>query len=363
MLAAWIRIRHLRHRSVVQTLALVVGQNLPLPEALRAAAGSERKVLRRVFERMAWHLEAGDRLSTALCSAMPSCPGHISGALQGAEHGGTLPSVLRCLAADTRRAPALPDTLTTPVLYSLGLLVVLPLVLSFVFVTVLPKFRDIFADFEATMPRMTEHLFEFASPGQSGAAVLVTLLLIVVLASTQSVILRNFLVRMPERHHWLPALLDGLAWHAPLLRRVAEARALARQLPLLQAAIRAGHDLPAGARQAACVGANYHARRRLRRWADLLDTGSEPASAARRVGFPPPVLRALRAAGAGGDLATTLDYLASYYRSLAVHWQRVAASAAIPLIVLLWGLCVGYVVVAVFLPLVSLIEALVSSVY
>ena len=37
IVSAWLRVRALRSRSVVQTLATIVGQNLPLCESLRAA--------------------------------------------------------------------------------------------------------------------------------------------------------------------------------------------------------------------------------------------------------------------------------------------------------------------------------------
>lgn len=361
LFAAWVRTRHLRYRAVVQTLAVLVGQNLPLPHGLRAAARNERKALRRAYLVMAWRLEAGDRLSTALRSAMQSCPAYITGAIEGGEQGGTLVSVLRSLAADARRAPMLPATLSVATLYSLALLVILPMVLGFIFVVVVPKFRDIFADFNTQLPAMTEHLIKLGSPGPISTA-LVILLVIIALAVSQVSLARNFLVRMPGPLPWLPAALDSLTWRTPLAGRAANVRALTRQLPILLAAIRAGHDLPAAARQAACVDTNYCARRRLRRWARLLEAGAEPAAAARRLAFPAPFVRIL-ATGGGAELATGLEYLAAYYRSLSVHWQRVVLSAMLPLIVLMWALCVGYIVVALFLPLMAIIDATAASIY
>ena len=363
LLATWIRVRTMRTRSVVQTLALVVGQNLPLCEGLRSAAKAERKVLRRIFEQMAWRLEAGDSLGTALRSSMLSCPAHIAGAIEGAERGGTLPSVLRSLAADARRAPTAPGALGTPTLYSLVMLLFVPLVLGFVLIIVVPKFREIFADFGAELPYSTQQLIELSNLALSNWAGLGALMLCLILVVLHVIVARRFFVRAPDHQGWFLALADGPAWFVPLVRRATEVRALARELPVLHAAIKAGHDLPEAAREAACVGANYHAQRRLRRWADMLEAGGDPASTARRLGFPDHVLRALGAPTGGNELAAGLEYLATYYRSLAVHWDHVLASAMVPAVVLMWGLCVGYVVVALFLPIQSLIQSLEAGTY
>jgi type II secretory pathway component PulF len=165
---------------------------------------------------------------------------------------------------------------------------------------------------------------------------------------------------MPERVGPLWASIDALAWFLPGAHRLSEASALARQLPVLQAGVRAGHDLPAAARQAACVATNYFARRRLRYWAADIEAGQAPGIAAARAGFPRALRRAL--AGPPADLPVGLEYVAGYYGSLRVHWQRVLVSALVPIAVLLWGLVAAYIVTALYLPLVALIDSLVESI-
>ena len=71
-LVAWLRIRRLRERAVVEALATIVGQNLPLVAGLRAAAAQERGALRRIFEDMARHVAEGAAVSTALRCARAS---------------------------------------------------------------------------------------------------------------------------------------------------------------------------------------------------------------------------------------------------------------------------------------------------
>lgn len=364
ILLAWLRIRRLRERAVVQMLATIVGQNLPLVAGLRAAAEQERGALRRIFQTMARHLESGASLSTALRCTLVSCSGRVVGALQGAEQGGTVPSVLRSLAAEQRDtrvsearfAPALP--------YFALLLVVCPATMLAIIVFLVPKFRAIFADFGVdSLPAITESLVTLSNFAVDHAAWIALALAVIALLVLQAFLGRNFWTRKPDLLQWPFVLLDTLSWHLPLCRRVSEVRALARQLPIMQAAVRAGEDLPAAAQQGACVDANYYARRRLRRWAAAIEQGGDPIVTARRLRLPQPLIVALTTARGGRDLPGTLEYLAAYYRSLLVHWEQVAASILVPTTVVLFGVGFGYVVLAFYLPLRFLLDGVMADIY
>jgi len=359
--AAQLRARRLRHRVIIQTLASIVSQNLPLSQALRAAARGERGKLSRIYARLADTLEHGYPLSTALRLTLLSCPGEVLGAVAGAERGGTLPSVLQSLAAEARRESREPAPMGPPLWYPFLLAVVAPLIMAFCFVKVLPHFETIFRDFEAQLPPITQSLFR-VSDLFSGLALLLALLALVLLL-VQATLGQFLLRRLPERFQLLFALWDTLTWSLPLVRHVIRNRALARQLPVLQAGVRAGHDLAEAARQAACIPVNFHAGHRLRRWAEELAAGADPRESARRLGFPGPVLEALAVAAGGADLGTRLEYVSGYYQALRYHWERVLVSVLTPSLVALWGLCVGYVVLALFLPLAALINAVIGVVY
>ncbi len=360
---AWLRQRTLRTRTIIHTLSLVVGQNLPLAAGLRAAAAQERRALRRILENIARRLEVGDALSTALRCAHLSCPGRIIGAIQGAELGGTLPSVLRSLAADEPRYQIQTVPGAPPLAYLLLVPVALPLIVTFVMVVVVPKFKEIFYDFGIMLPPITAELISISATIRDYYAPTVVLLVILGGAVLHYGISRHFMARVPDRFQYVPALTDTLAWYLPVFRQVTQARAWARQLPLLQAAIRTGQDLPAAARQAACVDANFHARRRLREWADAIEAGGEPVHEAQRCGFPRPLLSALATGHSPEELGAALEYVGTYYRGMVTHWSRVLGSIIMPCVVVLWGICVAYFVVAMIIPLAALVNAVAASAY
>ncbi|MCG3128530.1 MAG: Type II secretion system protein F [Phycisphaerae bacterium] len=362
-ISAWFRVRRGRVDAVIQTLAGIVSHNLPLATVLRASARGERRRLREILSHVAQRLEYGEDLSVALQIALPACPGEVIGALQGAERGGTLRGVLASLASRTRQDARRSTARGVPAWYWLLLLVVLPLVSTFFLVVVLPKLREIFEDFDTPLPAVTVQLLGVASPLADYAPLLVIAILVMLVAVPVLLVTRHFFPRRPGG--WQPsfAVWDLLAWSVPGLRQVARNRALGQQLLIMQAALRAGHDLTEAAEQGCAAEVNWLARRRLRCWADVLKSGATPAASARALGFPSPVVSALLTAANDGELAARIEYLADYYESLRDHWRRVLLAALTPVVVMGWALLVAFVVLATFVPLKVLLDAVIAQVY
>ena len=362
-IGAWLRLRAIRHRAVVGTLATIVGQNLPLTRALRAAASSETGSAARIYEGIALRLAVGDSLATALRVTLPNVPGHVLGAIQAGEAGGTLPSVLRSLAADLERSRPSGERERTPTAYILGMMCIIPAVVAFIMVKVVPKFHEIFMDFGVPLPTATLSLINLSRFLSDHVGLTSISVLALVALAVQFGIVRHFLMRVPDRFQFGAAALDALAWHLPVMRSIAETHSLARQMPVLQAGLAAGHDLPAAARQAARVDANYFSRRRLRRWAERIENGGDPVNTARELNFPAAIVSAVGAARSGPSADAAFEFVATYYRNMVFHWQRVISALLTPCIVLFWAACVGYIVVALFLPLTALMDSLADSVY
>jgi|GEM_PF-4612570 len=360
----WVRLRQARVQAVVRVLAVVFGRNLPLVRGLRAAARAESGAVRRILTMLSDRLSFGDPLSVALRQAWWAFPGHILGTIQGAERGGTLPSVLRALAHDLSRRDADRSSSAPALGYFLLLAVITASVVLYIAINCIPSLKAVFQDFGvAELPSSTRLVLSGAQVLYDHPYLSVLILVALVMLVLQIAVGRHFFVRVPDRFQLLPATLDLIAWHVPLLHRVAETRALARQLPVLEASIRSGQDISAAARQAACVDANYFARRRLTRLAQTIESGEHPAAAARRLRFPRPVVARLESAGDRDALSTALGFLTCYYRGLLVHWEYVLVSISVPLVVLLWGVVIGFIVFALYRPLALLMETTIDGIY
>lgn len=361
----WLRWRRLRTSAVTNALRLIVGQNLPLVDGLGAMAAGERGATKRILKEIAARLAAGESVSAAVREAHPAVAGDVLGAIQAGEEAGTLPTVLRNI--DRRECDLavrnVGVTTTTAYVSLLSILVLAELILIVVFLV--PKFRDIFADFGVRdLPWQTEALGSFVDAITVRYAPLGWLVwLVPILLLAQIAIGRHFLIRVPDRFQPLFRFVDACGWYCPGLRRLLQTRALARQLPLLVTSVRAGHGLAAAALHASRTDANWFARRRMAQWSERMTAGATPGDAARKAGLTAPLCRVVSLSRSQDELIAELGYLAAYYERLTHHWERIVAGIVAPLLVLLLSLVVGFVVVALYQPMRALIESLESEIW
>jgi type IV pilus assembly protein PilC len=358
----WSHSRNERKRLVLQTITAVVARNLPLGRSLQAAAAGERGGLRRSYLEIARRLETGDSLTAALHSSGVAVGGDVLGAVQAAERGGTLPAVLQSLAAQERRPRPQAPGVAVALWYVVAVALVLLTIATFLGQQVLPSLEAICADFGISVPAETMQAMETGD----AFAVFMWLILLVVGSVFVLYLLQLFgnvvVTRVPGRPQVLHLFIDAVVWALPGFRWSAASAALARQLAVMQAAVRNGHPLSEAVHEAALVATNCFAQQRMSDWARALERGDDPLAAAQRCGIPEPVRRALRGGGTPADVGARLEYLADYYDRLLAHWRTVILRAILPFLVVACGLMIGSFVYAVFLPLVRLIEAVIESV-
>lgn len=362
---------YIHHRLVIRrehvgwllrTLSTITSRNLPLAPAVRAAAEEERGVFRRRVERMADHLGEGNSLAAAIRISFPIVPGDVVGALDGAERAGILPGVLRRLARQNAHDVAKKNWMIWTLLFWTGIMVIglLSVMGGFMFV-IRSHLTDIVKDFGEDIPPFTQAVFGLFGANRAAPYGIIAIAVLIMLLKHMLFHMYNSM-RRPDRFEPFAWIVDSATWFSPL-RRYANLVALARQTPLIQMAVEAGHDLPSAARHAAYVDANWYARRRLLRFAETIESGSDPLSAARVCRMPGPFILALHEGRSGGNLGGALEYLSDYYASLRVHWERVIVAILAPLLILLMGLAVFCVVYAVLLPIQSLIASIMQTVY
>lgn len=140
---------------VVRTLAIAVGQGLPLPASFVAAAETLRGRSRGRLLAVARLLEAGAPLPEALELVPGALPRDVSALLGVAWRAGRLAQALR----ETSDSEAVAQPIRAEAAARVGYLLVVFLgglvVSSFIMYFIMPKFEAIFFDFGLSLPRVT----------------------------------------------------------------------------------------------------------------------------------------------------------------------------------------------------------------
>jgi len=156
--------------------------------------------------------------------------------------------------------------------------------------------------------------------------------------------------------HWL-------AWHLPVWRAVTRRRGYAQAFALIADSLEAGHTLPATIEKAADAIDNNVWRNQLTAWRNHINAGMAVEQAATAAGLPPLVVGLVATGQASGNLHEVLRFLSRYYGERFSRVQELLRAGIMPLIVIALAVVIGAFIIAMFLPLVELIEAVTPNVW
>ncbi|HUU81901.1 MAG TPA: type II secretion system F family protein [Phycisphaerae bacterium] len=347
--------------GVVHHLASITNLHLPLAHALTTTGRSERGALGLVLRRMGKSVAEGIPLSRAYGQATRDAPPLVTSVIAAGEHAGQLPRAL----ADLERA--LTDQLEaeTPSLspgrrywlYPVALVLGNALLLAWVMVFIVPKFEEIFLDFDTELPGITRSLIavsEWFVTGVPPGIVLVGMVLVFLVA----VAIAIGLAFREAGETMTQVVLDMGGWIPLLSRPVAFGKGMSVSLRVVRMGLAAGMPLSDAAALAASVRVNRFVRRRWVAFARQIEQGVPASEAARSAGLGSMFAWACRSLERGNaDPQVVLAHAADYHRALAFRWWRALGRAAWPAVTCLLGCMVGYSVLGLFLPLVTLINS------
>ncbi|MBN1818472.1 MAG: type II secretion system F family protein, partial [Sedimentisphaerales bacterium] len=136
---------------------------------------------------------------------------------------------------------------------------------------------------------------------------------------------------------------------------------LLRTADILYASLTAGCTVDQAISNALEIDTNICFRKRLRRWLDRIANGQPPARAARQAGVGPALAWAFDDSINQGNTLQILEMLQETYRNDYNYRANLARAMAIPLMILLLGCIVGFIVYSLFMPLVELNRLMAGS--
>lgn len=348
------RARASQEREVIGYIAAILAQGLPLPAGLRAAAGSESGAVQKRLDALAGTTAQGEMLGTALAACVPECSGLTRSLIEAGERTRQLPAAVRL----AQQAIIARDDESTCIdrgggLYALLILGIASGLFAYQYFLIIPRIADDFGSLEVALPPVTLAAMRLARILSGGVLIIVAVLLILGLIAS----CLRLRARRPEAPRWTTQVADSARWLMPGLHRLEFARGLSLAFRTMRLAMNAGVPLSDAARAAAYLDVNIHLRESLRRFADQVERGIDAGSAAAECGLGAMSATVLGACRRGGSVAAGLRYAADYYDAVISRWSAVMRHAAWPLCVLVLATIVALFALALFTPLIALINS------
>jgi general secretion pathway protein F len=336
------RVRRSDLAAATRQLATLLRAGLPLVSALDALVEQmEKPVVRRALAGVRDRVNQGKAFHEALTDDPAAFPLLYTQMVRAGEAGGFLDAVMLRLADTLEREERLKGKVRAALVYP-ALLSALSLVfLVFLFAYVVPQVVGIFSDYGRALPLPTRILLVIADFSSRWWPALL------LAPGLLALLFRNLL-----RSERFGPLLDGAALRLPLAGRILLKASTVRLGYVLGTLLGSGVPMLYALEVASQVAGNRVLSSALRRAEEAVRRGESLAASLRMSGVFPPLLARVTAVGEkSGDLPRMLTGVAESYEEEVGNSLTAATAVLQPLVIVLMGGMVLFVMVAVLLPI------------
>ena len=317
------------HIFFCRSLASYLRSGLPLAESLKIMARqTQDRKMRAAFEKLLSEVEGGRKFHTALAES-GAFRESLWRVVESGEQSGSLISVLEEAARQFKLEDGLRRKIRGAMTYPIVMAVVGIGVVSFMLVYVVPKISALFEDMHQTLPLPTRVLIAMSSfLSDYGLWLLIAILALA--------------LWMKRRGRKVPL---------PFMRGVSSQLTLSLVMSHISTLLRSGIPLVQALRMASSMDAKQQ------RWldvAEMVKAGHRFDRALEKAGLPEEVVAVIRVGEVGGDLTQALSNVADQCREIAQDRMERVSTLMEPMMVLILGVSVGFIVLAILTPVFDL---------
>lgn len=337
--------------SFTRQLSTLVNAGLPLMRAMRVLQRQEKNVaLREAVVQMAESIESGSTFAEALAAHPKIFDRLFVNMVKAGEVGGVLDVVLARLAEFQEKAEKIKGKVKSAMTYPVVVLVMALSILTFLMMFIVPKFADIFADLMGGkgMPALTQFVM-------NASDTMVHRFPIVLLVIVAIVVIIKLLAKTAQGRY----ALDKFKLHAPVFGQLISKNSISRFTRTLGTLMAAGVPVLQALNIVKETVGNEVISKAVATIHDAVKEGENmaPPIASSKV-FPPMVVSMVEVGEETGALPDMLMKIADSYDDDVDNAVAAMTSIIEPLLIIFLAVVVGTIVIALFMPLVSIIGGL-----
>ena len=337
--------------TFTRQLSTLVNAGLPLMRAMRVLQRQEKNVaLREAVAQMAESIESGSTFAEALAAHPKIFDRLFVNMVKAGEVGGVLDVVLARLAEFQEKAEKIKGKVKSAMTYPVVVLVMALSILTFLMMFIVPKFADIFADLMGGkgMPVLTQFVMNASDTMVHRFPVVITVIVALVV-----------IVKLLAKTNKGRFMLDQFKLHAPVFGTLISKNSISRFTRTLGTLMAAGVPVLQALNIVKETVGNEVISKAVATIHDAVKEGENmaPPIASSKV-FPPMVVSMVEVGEETGALPDMLMKIADSYDDDVDNAVAAMTSIIEPLLIIFLAVVVGTIVIALFMPLVSIIGGL-----
>ena len=332
-------------------LATLINAGLPLLRSLRVLHRQERNSkLKSITTDMAEAIESGSTFAEALAQHPSVFNKLFVNMVKAGELGGVLDVVLVRLAEFMEKAQKIKGKIISAMIYPVVVLVMAVAILTFLMIVIIPKFEQIFSDLlgDKGLPALTEFVLS-VSRGMANH----------ILYVAGGVVLLVVIVKLIGMSGGGRYALDVIKIHMPVFGNLTRKTAISRFSRTLGTLMNSGVPVLQALTIVRETIGNAVVSKAIGMLHDSVKEGESMAPTLESAGvFPPMVVSMVEVGEETGALPAMLMKIADAYDDEVDNAVAGMTSVIEPILIILLALVVGTIVIALFLPLLSIIGEL-----
>ena len=327
--------------------ATMINSGLSLLRSLYILADqTENKALAEIINHVRLDVEKGSSLSAALAKHPKAFNRLYISMVRAGEIGGVLDSVLLRLATTIEKQVELRRKVKSAMTYPVVVAVLVLLIVTAMLLFVIPMFEDLYKELGGKLPAPTQFLINISKLCRK-------LWWLIIGGEIAAVFgFRKWINSENGRQRW-----DALKLKMPIFGGLVRKTALARFGRTLSALVRSGVPILESLDIVAETSGNYVVAQAVRDTQAAVKRG-DPLS--RKLEdhpvFPPMVVQMMAVGEETGALDEMLDKIADFYDQEVEATVDALTSLIEPLLIVVMGICVGGMVIALYMPMFNIIK-------
>ena len=347
---------------VISTIGSCIRQNLPLPMALETAASEQNDRRSRILLNIKKWLVQGYSISESIRLGFPGCPGYAIAMIRASEKINQLPLAIEAIE-NNMSAQARERRRLRPVhpLYPVVVICFMFFILSGIMVFVMPQVLGTLSEMvdSGGLPPITLFILNITNfiINDFGFVFLLIIGIAIIIIIPMSIYTR-FRSRNPDEPYFLSLIGDRIKWYLPVLHWFEKNYSMVQTIEMLRLSLNAGCPVNEAIANAINLDVNYCFKQKLRNWLEKVESGYNISQSAETSKLGASLAWAFDDKVNQGNTIQILEALESFYRSNYSYSINMARFIMWPCIIILLGFIVSIVVLAIFLPGVTIIESL-----
>jgi type IV pilus assembly protein PilC len=335
--------------TFTRQFATMIDAGLPLVQCLEILGSQgENKTFQTVINKVRGDVETGSTFAEALRKHPNAFPDLYVNMVAAGEAGGILDTILNRLAAYIEKSAALKKKVKSAMVYPSVVVTVSVGVVVLLLIFVIPTFQKMFADFGSKLPAVTQSVVDLSEFLQSYWWV--------VIAAIGGIIfgLKSYRkTKSGERQ------TDAMSMRIPVIGPLVRKVAVAKFTRTLGTLISSGVPILDGLDIVARTAGNKIVEEAILKTRQAISEGKTIAEPlAQTKVFPSMVVQMIGVGESAGALDTMLGKIADFYDEEVDAAVGVLSSMIEPFIMVFLGVVLGYIVIAMYLPIFKIAGAI-----